>query len=73
MLAQTVRAHPRWSLLIGICVVVLIAIGAYAYSLLEEAGELPWQEAPTRIAEGIVPFSGLFETATATAVATEAP
>lgn len=73
MLAQTVRAHPRWSLLLLVCVIAVIAAGTYAYTLLEEAGELPWQEAPTRIAEGIVPFSGLFETATATAVATAAP
>jgi hypothetical protein len=70
MLSQTVRAHPRWSIVVLVVAIIVIAIGAYAYALLEEAGELPWQADPTRISEGIVPFSGLFDTPTATATET---
>jgi hypothetical protein len=71
MLSQTVRAHPRLSLLAAATLVVVFVVAGYAYMLLEEAGDLPWQTDPTRISEGIVPFQGLFETATATSIATE--
>ncbi len=76
MTARIIRAHPRLSILAGVLLVVLIAIGGYAYTLLEAAGELPWQVQPTRIADSIVPFQGLFEstaTATATEVSTPVP
>ncbi len=74
MTARIIRAHPRLSILAGILLVVLLVIGAYAYTLLEAAGELPWQVQPTRIADSIVPFQGLFETTpTATATGTVTP
>ncbi|MGH2551389.1 MAG: hypothetical protein ACRDHN_18535 [Thermomicrobiales bacterium] len=71
MAANIIRNHPRLSILAAIALVALLIVGGYAYSLLDAAGELPWQEDPTRIAESIVPFSGLFETPTATMIATE--
>jgi hypothetical protein len=69
--AKLIRNHPRLSLLAGIALIMFLVVGGYAYTLLESAGELPWQEAPTRIADSVVPFSGLFDTATATMTATE--
>lgn len=71
MTARIIRNHPRLSLLAAIALVMFLVVGGYAYSLLESANALPWQEDPTRIAESIVPFSGLFETPTATSIATQ--
>ncbi|HEY8448198.1 MAG TPA: hypothetical protein VIL01_13920 [Thermomicrobiales bacterium] len=37
-------------------IIVVLAIGIYLASL---AGELPWQEDPTRVATGITPFADI--------------
>lgn len=52
-----IRRHPIVSLVAATIVIVLIVIVGYGGYLAGQAGELPWQSQPTRIA--ITPFAGI--------------
>lgn len=52
-----VRRHPFVSLLIAGVLILGFVIAGYGTFLANEAGRLPWQEEPTRIA--ITPFADI--------------
>jgi disulfide bond formation protein DsbB len=76
---SNVPKNPVTRVLLGLISVVLIAILGFGIYLASVAGELPWQEDPTRIPveqfEGIPGFSPptLVPTATAAASGTPVP
>ena len=49
--------RPWLRVLIVAAVLVVVLVGGYGLYLANLAGELPWQEDPTRIP--VVPFEGL--------------
>jgi len=51
------RPWLRWLALAALLAV--IAVGIFGGWLAGQAGMLPWQEDPTRVATGITPFAGL--------------
>lgn len=52
-----IRRHPLVSMLIVAVLIVTVVIAGYGIFLASEAGRLPWQEEPTRIA--ITPFADI--------------
>ncbi len=52
-----VRRHPFVSMLIAAVLILGFVIAGYGIFLANEAGRLPWQEEPTRIA--ITPFADI--------------
>ena len=52
-----VRHHPFVSMLIAAVLILGFVIAGYGIFLANEAGRLPWQEEPTRIA--ITPFADI--------------
>ena len=56
------RPRPRrpWlRVLVAAVLLVGLVIAVYGSVLANQAGLLPWQEEPTRVATGITPFAGL--------------
>lgn len=51
------RRHPLVSMLIAGVLILTLVIAGYGVFLASEAGRLPWQEEPTRIA--ITPFANI--------------
>ncbi|MEJ7838820.1 MAG: hypothetical protein WKF81_08385 [Thermomicrobiales bacterium] len=49
--------RPR-NVLLALGVVLVLALGSYAYFLANMGGYLPWQEDPTPISNDITPFAG---------------
>lgn len=54
------RSRRRWLRpLIAAAVLLLLLVGGYGFYLANLAGELPWQEDPTRVSTGITPFADI--------------
>lgn len=68
-----IRRHPLITIFATAIVVVAIVIVGYGAYLTGQAGELPWQTQPTRIA--ITPFAGIpgFDLAASPPAATPTP
>lgn len=49
--------RPR-NVLLALGLVLVLALGSYAYFLANMGGYLPWQEDPTPISNDITPFAG---------------
>lgn len=54
---QRLRRHPLFVALAALIVVAFVVVVGYGTYLAGQAGELPWQAQPTRIA--ITPFAGI--------------
>ena len=52
-----VRRHTWPTLFATLVLLLLVIVGGYGISLASDAGRLPWQEQPTRIA--ITPFADI--------------
>jgi hypothetical protein len=52
-----VRRHTWLTLFATLVLLLLVIVGGYGISLASDAGRLPWQEQPTRIA--ITPFADI--------------
>jgi len=52
-----VRRHTWLTLFATLVLLLLAIVGGYGISLASDAGRLPWQEQPTRIA--ITPFADI--------------
>lgn len=70
---QRLRQHPLIVALAALIVVVFMVVVGYGTYLAGQAGELPWQTQPTRIA--ITPFAGIpgFDPAASPPAATPTP
>lgn len=67
---QRLRRHPLLTVLVAAIFVFTVIAVSYGVFIASEAGRLPWQEDPTRIA--ITPFADIpgFNSDTATPAAT---
>ena len=54
---SVIRRRPLLTLAILVAVIFVIFVGGFGYYLADSAGQLPWQEDPTRIA--ITPFADI--------------
>ena len=54
---SAVRRRPLLTLTLLVAVIFLILVSGFGYYLADSAGQLPWQEDPTRIA--ITPFADI--------------
>lgn len=70
---ERIRRHPLVTIFATAVIIVVIAIAGFGFYLAGQAGELPWQTQPTRIA--ITPFAGIpgFDPPASTPVATPTP
>lgn len=66
-----VRRHPFLVLAGSVVALALLAVVGFGVYLAGEAGELPWQTDPTRIA--ITPFAGIEGFSQPTAIPTAVP
>ena len=59
MQSSTRPRRPWLRLLVGAVVLLGVVVAIYGSVLANQAGILPWQEEPTRVATGITPFADI--------------
>ncbi|MFL5758565.1 MAG: hypothetical protein ACJ789_02435 [Thermomicrobiales bacterium] len=71
---MSIVRRRRWLTFFGIIVLAfLVVTGGFGFWLADEAGRLPWQEDPTRVAIAITPFADIPGFSAPTAVPNTTP